>query len=493
MSDSKSGPQPSPSRLPWIQIQATLGTFFFAAIVLMLNYLAYRHYERWDWTVESIYTLSDRTKEVLTGLDRPVEIYIFLSEGEEQFADVRELTGRYRAASTKLSVKEIDPHRQQGEYAILAERFKLAQGPSSDVAVVVASGEKTWKITRDDLLELDYDSLDSEEGAKVNVKSEQALTGAVLQVVRGRATKICASKGHGEWGLSFDDERNLAALRDDMRRDNIELGEIDLRSAAKTLSECDALWVVGPLKPFLDAETKAVADYLQGGGSVLLALDPIFEDEQVLPTGFEALARDAGIDIDPTVVLEMDRARRLTPSPIEMFQVADLGDHVSMRHLRALGGVVVVHLARTVRAREASGATALLRTSESGYGETKIAEVASDQEPKAGADDLPGPVSLAAAADVGKKGGKLFVIGDSDWMQTPLLAERQLGNADMLDGMTGWLTERQELISIAPRKANAQSVLMTEDDLTALAFRVIGLMPLAAVLLGVAVWWQRRS
>ena len=34
---------------------------------------------------------------------------------------------------------------------------------------------------------------------------------------------------------------------------------------------------------------------------------------------------------------------------------------------------------------------------------------------------------------------------------------------------------------------------MAEEDLSALAFRVLFLMPMAVLLLGVAVWWTRRQ
>lgn len=51
-----------------------LGVGLLLALVLLgiCNYLAYRHYRRFDWTEQRSFTLSDRTRQVLRRLDRDV-------------------------------------------------------------------------------------------------------------------------------------------------------------------------------------------------------------------------------------------------------------------------------------------------------------------------------------------------------------------------------------------------------------------------------------
>ena len=45
-----------------------LSSLLLVAIALMANYLAFRHYRRWDWTSVGSFTLSDRTTTVLREL-----------------------------------------------------------------------------------------------------------------------------------------------------------------------------------------------------------------------------------------------------------------------------------------------------------------------------------------------------------------------------------------------------------------------------------------
>jgi hypothetical protein len=59
----------------------------------------------------------------------------------------------------------------------------------------------------------------------------------------------------------------------------------------------------------------------------------------------------------------------------------------------------------------------------------------------------------------------LVVVGDSDWLHAELLQQPQLANVDLLASFTGFLTEREALVSIAPRKIDAQALIITEEGL----------------------------
>ena len=78
-------------------------------------------------------------------------------------------------------------------------------------------------------------------------------------------------------------------------------------------------------------------------------------------------------------------------------------------------------------------------------------------------------------------------------MSPELLDNPQLSNIDFLYSTAGWLTQREALINIAPRKTNARAVIMSDADLQNLLFRVVVLLPLAAFIAGFGVWWSRRS
>src|SRR5690606_15258708 len=100
----------------------------------------------------------------------------------------------------------------------------------TDAAIIVARGERTHFISEAELFEL-------EEGAgdQARPRIEQALTGALVQVLRGEPRKICFTQGHGEAGFDVGGPEGLVALRGRLEKTNYEAVALpplrELRSA----------------------------------------------------------------------------------------------------------------------------------------------------------------------------------------------------------------------------------------------------------------------
>ncbi len=373
----------------------------------------------------------------------------------------------------------------------------------ADVAAVVVSGQEQWTITRDDMIGLDFGSFDDEsEGPKVDVKAEQALTGAIVQVTAGHTTKICAATGHGEWSKDGTGDRSLFSLADELRRDNIDLEPVEILGATEVPDDCDALYVVGPLRPFGPEEAQAIEHYLENGGAALFALTPILDRDRIQTTGLERLLARWGAEVDPSLVLELDPERLIPPaSPPGPYLVAEWGEHRTMEALSRMGGAGLFAMSRSVRPVEGSAGVSLLSTSEQSWAAVGTLPPPDEVEPRDG--DVEGPVSLAVAFERPAEGttaegerahaGRVVVVGSADWLQSMPLRDPRFVNLDLALAITGWLTERETLISIAPKQIDAEPMMITEDDLGALAIRLLGLMPGAMLLLGFAMWWSRRS
>jgi hypothetical protein len=167
----------------------------------------------------------------------------------------------------------------------------------------------------------------------------------------------------------------------------------------------------------------------------------------------------------------------------------------------------VLWVARPVRPIDAERATTLFSTSEQSFAETNIAALVESHEPNRDDDDLGGPVSLAVATrvepdgpaddeaspDPNMRGGRVVVVGDAEFLRGEALSSLEFSNLELASSIAGWLTSREALITIPPRRGQSHPVQLTSDDALNLAFRVIVLMPLAVVFIGFAVWWNRRS
>jgi hypothetical protein len=494
------------------RIAASVTSLALLAILLMANYLAFRHYKRFDWTSQGIYTLSPKSQSVLRELNKDVDVYVFLSRGESGFLSTDELLKRYSAASQHVRLHYVDPDREAGQFKLLAQRFGVAAGvlesgeARADVAAVVAladQNDKNWHVGREDLVAADLGGGAQGGSDEVQLKGEQALTGAIVQVTSGRPTKLCVTQGHGEWSLTDGDERSLSSLQRGLKHDNLVWEPLDTLGLSSVPSGCDAMLVVGPLRPFSDAEAKLVVSYVRGGGSALLMLDPVIEHDQIASTGFEGALRELNIRLDTDLVIELDKERLLSRNAAE-FVVTEFGDHETTRALQH-SARVFLSLARSVSPLGNAGdVQILMRSGDRAFGKINIAEVSPDAEPTRGAADVEGPVSLAVAtqlsptgqvdkADRNKRGGRLAIIGDSDFLTDALLQTPELANFHLASALIGWTSERPALIEIPPKKIKSGNIVFSQDDLWSLFFRVAVLLPAAALVLGVAVWLNRRQ
>lgn len=475
------------------RFHSLIGLILSVWIVLMVNFLAFRHYERWDWTTESRYTLSDRTLQVVHGLDRDVEIVLLLSDGEEQFDDVRELLQRYASESTRLRVREVDPDRDPSETRRLAQRYDIrlqADGEGTtlaEVAALVISGERRWKVTRDDLIRV---GMGESGDAQVDIQAERAVTGAIVEMVEGRTTQVCATTGHGEWTIGAG-ERSLSYLKLELERENTE---VVLLSGGDVPSECDAVFVLGPQRSFLQEDAESLLDYVQSGGHMLLAFDPLISTEgELLPTGFEESLAEVGVRLDSAIVIEPDPRRTLSSDPTDRILFA-LQPHVVTIPALSRGGPFLVNLAQSVRG-EGEDVITLVEGSAESFAKVDLrALLDADIEP--GNSDIEGPASVAVARafpSEDESEGRLLVFGDSDWLSDMILSEPSFANKDIAMAATGWLTERDSLVAVPPRTSRMRAVVMSEADVSGVWRRVMVFLPGAMLLLGFAVWWSRRQ
>jgi len=53
------------------------------SLLLIVNYFGWKYYKRFDWTGSQLYSLSEKTVNVLKGLRHDVDFYVFLSPDEQ--------------------------------------------------------------------------------------------------------------------------------------------------------------------------------------------------------------------------------------------------------------------------------------------------------------------------------------------------------------------------------------------------------------------------
>lgn len=465
---------------------ATAGIILAVALVGMLNWLSYRHYLRGDWTSSKIYSLSDKTKNVLKGIKDEVRVVVLMTPNTPLFTETKELLSRYEAVSPKLKVEFIDPERDPLRTKQLAQEF----GVSAANTVVFASGGRKKYVTSDQLADYDYSGMQTGQPPKLKgFKGEEQFTAAVLAVVSPKVPKVYFVTGHGEHDPDSVGEDGMSQLRELLKRDNLEVSKATLLSGSVP-ADCDLLVIAGPRTPLTDPEKSALSGYLEKGGRALVLLDPVLGAQQ-RPSGLEEFVKAYGVQVNNDLVI--DPARKLPFFDVSAVYVTDFRSHPSVDGLQGLA--VLLPVARSVTTTTAQGATStiLLTTSDKGWGETNLDLLIRTGQAQKDAKDTPGPVALGVAAQSEKdkdRGWRLVVFGNSAFVTNAQIANA--GNVNLGLNTVNWLAKQEQALGIAPRSPEQVQLFLSANQMrTVFLISLVGL-PVFAIALGVAVWWRRR-
>jgi hypothetical protein len=87
---------------------------------------------------------------------------------------------------------------------------------------------------------------------------------------------------------------------------------------------------------------------------------------------------------------------------------------------------------------------------------------------------------------------RMVLISNATFVQDNALTQDQQA-LDFISASVNWLLSREQLIGIAPKVPQTLTFNLSEDQLRAMRWMVLVLMPLVFVVLGTAVWWKRRT
>jgi ABC-type uncharacterized transport system involved in gliding motility auxiliary subunit len=116
--------------------------------------------------------------------------------------------------------------------------------------------------------------------------------------------------------------------------------------------------------------------------------------------------------------------------------------------------------------------------------------------------DVPGPLSLGLAVSRGKQAtapaapdasanARLVVFGDSDFMENAELPN--VSNANLVLNMIHWLIGSSELVGIAPKTPEQNTLTVSAATLRRIGLLSLFGIPALALAAGVAVWAKRRG
>lgn len=484
--------------LPWLGVVAS------AALLVNVNVLGARWYERWDLTSDKLYTLSTPTVELLERLAEPVDVDVLLSKSDPLTVSVRHLLDAYGAVTQKLRVRYVDPDRSPTEFLALQQKHQILAGKAedgrivTDAVIVLTQGERHWFLTSDELVHLDEDS------GRARPALELALSTAIDNLRRAEKAKLCFTTGHREPTLDDAGPQGLSNLRKKLEKSNYEPLSVDATAPQVSYAGCAVVLVATPEREFSADEARRLADYVQGGGNALLLLAPnAGEQGKVRGTGLEPVLELAGVKLGRDVVLERDKAERLPSGNGELF-FAKLKPHPVTRGVLheddKLSSRVLVAQSRSLDA--SPGATVVMESSPAAIALQDLSPLGERASASAYEQGLiPQTYGIAAARELplpagseAPHGPRLFVSGASNLAWNRNFSDPALyGNQRLIENAISWLAARPSMLSVPQKAEREVGLSLSEESLDEVQRYVLLYMPAASGLLAAFVLLRRRS
>ncbi len=483
-------------------------------VVIMANVLSARYFHfQADVSSERFFELSEKTRQMLSGLEADISIYVVIRprtiEQQAVLRDIANLLKEYgycakKSRSLKLNIEIVDPDRDLARAEALQQKYGLA---SADVVVFDADG-RTKCVTVHNIVEYEYQQSPSVIHAKKvrsSFRGEQAFSSAILAVTQAKRPVAYFVRGHGEHDIGdFEEHVGYSDIARSMRLDNIDVRSISLTERNGVPADCDVLVVAGPTKLFHRSEIATIRAYLDAKRNLMLLL------HAGKPTGLEPLmAEEWGLFLPREKVVEKTLMLRIGEDTV--VTLPGTGDELYVRRYglheitAGLNNVTMaMYLPRSVVPVAAPGTTArnradvpivsiLASSSDNGWAETDF-----DEEPPRFDEgvDRRGPVGVAAAIEKGRVPGvniglafsRIVVVGDSDFVANGRMSG---GNEDFFLSSVNWLLERETLMAIGP-KSYEHILLQMDDRQVRWLFLMLAIaMPGMVVVLGLVVWFRR--
>src|SRR5580698_683323 len=411
------------------------------AILVVINFVGFRHHKTFDLTTEKLYTLSDKTPN----------------------ATFDDLMAEYKALSPHFKYQFVDPNQKPE----VAEEFGVTH--SGDV--VVAYGARKEHLA----------------SGQRGEPGEEDVTGAIVKVTSDKVKEVCFVTGHGEKSITDSSQDGFNQVDAGLKKENYTTKTINLIADNGVPADCSAVVIAGPKQTYYPQETAMLGKYLDAGGDALILIDPATDPK--LDDLFQSWNIAAGSDI---VVDASGMGQLFGGGPI-IPVVQDFGSSPITKGFQ--GSVAFFPLARTVSIADKNKTIPqtvdLLKTSERSFtipklepGQKKISF-----DPKT---DKIGPLSLGVAANrkVGDKDARLVVIGNSQFAANPFVTQQR--NGDLFYNAVDWLLQDENLISIRPKSATNRRVNLSEAQSATLHWMNLVFIPGLVIFSGVYIWWKRR-
>lgn len=474
--------------MKYTRLSSALIVVILLASLVGVNFVAARYHHRWDLTESKRFTLSAKTKEILSNLTEPVKITAFIAEGSSTGSDIKNLLKEYGFASSKINVSFYDSEKDPS----IAKKYNV-----QDYNTIIVEDSKHQRIISQYNL---YSP--GKNPYSMDFNGEQAVTRAILDLNQQNKANIYFLEGHGEASLISD----LDSFNSYLKGEGYITHQLSLSLEGKIPDDASLVVAAGPQRDLTSKDREMLENYIYKGGKLLIFLGPT--DPSVPFTQWKNLIYSLGLTVHDDIVTDPQRSFYSDPlTPVPMVENHDVTQSLLDKKL-----TVVFPYSRSLeplkKMPDNLQVRSLLITSNDAFGETDLSKdkVMKDNN------DIQGPLHLAYAISRPPEGNKqetpldpntitaqdtetgnpvAVVVGNFAFLgpQTLGLA----GNLDFAAGSVTWLLQSANLLSIPARSEEPPFVNLTGSMVQTIFYTTVVAIPMIIIIAGFVIWLRRRS
>lgn len=463
--------------------QRALALAVFTACLVLANYLGNRHDEQWELSAGLQAVASEQTESAVRDLTKPVKVVLFFPRANDAAERLERYFEPLLASNSNLTVERVD-HALAGDLAKDAKvndngYVGIFQDKASEKVRVGAGG----RASRSALRRFDGNFLK-----------------ALIKVTTTKKVAYFTS-GHGERASKTpdkDDARTpVKLIRKQLEAWQYTVKELSVANglADEIPGDAGLVLIMGPKKPFLDAEVEALKKATDKGLRLVVALEPGAQAPKL-----QGLLSALGLEADTTVLANEKAHARVTSSEADRYKIYSnrFSSHASVTTMnRNAPRIAVIFEEAASLAKKDGGALSRTKTQMVIHGvDGTFADLDGDYAFDEGVEKK-ARYELAAAvtrtSTTGKKDdeSRVFVISDVDVFGDKLIKLIE-PNIYLFRDVVLWLKKDAEPVAPTISEQDVKIVHRKEEDALVFYGTTFG-VPALVILAGWVATRRRRS
>lgn len=454
-------------------------TIAVIAIIVVLNLVISQFDFKIDLTTEKMFSLSDQTKQIVSSLNKDVDIYTTYATGNENIQFV-EMLDKYKGLSNKIKITNKDPNLNP----TFMQKYMEDERSISAGSIIVESGNRFKVLSSYDLV--DYQpNYQTYRNEVTGIALEQKVTSAIQYVTTDNLPIAYIIEGHNEFELD-------STVQDSLANENYELKNLNILTQGSIPDDASLLIINSPARDYSQDEAKILIDYLNKGGKAIFILN-FYNDEK---PNYESVLASYGVKPQNLVVLEGNQSNCLPNNPL--YLLPNIENHDITKPLVDNKLNIILPYTQAIENLQQKNAntkiTPLLTTSNSAY-----AKVNNESTIAKESGDIEGPFNLAVLIednwfnDSESYQSKVVVISSPTLFDSGTNQISSGANLDFFMNTVNFLVDRQDSISIRSKSLATEYLQLDQTQALIIIAIALIIIPIIIFAIGIVIWLRRKN